>query len=320
MRFALAALILVLPVTPPARALHLQQTVVFRFNPPDGQKFTVTRRVVDRLKFDGTEQTLPGPETVSTYTFRRTPGGVELDVRPVVKASDERRLESFQHLAEALMTDAHLTIRFDNRGSFLGLSGMETMTETLLRSVPKEARSFVSKLLPYSIVMYEEYWKGRYANFIGRDFPIGKYASGDMPMLTAGGRIETTVEMGVKETLGCPAGRCAVIMSGYTSQDPKLGEMMRGTIMDLLTTAIRDMAPAEGQPAGPALRRLRTEMPTLDIDQVWVINERLIDPQTMTIYGEVDRTVMKLRLTTRDGQVSSGATERRIEYDYRYGQ
>jgi len=303
------------------RAAGADESVTMNFAPPDGTTFTVTRTIESTLTLgDVVSKEKKGPFK-NVFVFRKTPTGVDLIMKPETRSSSlERRIESFQDLAATLTTSSDITIRYDRNGRLTGIYGLEEAAQVVreFARAPehKELASAVDRLLPIELNNFTERWRGQFEPFLGRSFPVGKFGSGELSLPLPGGKsIAGTAEIGVSETRVQDGKTLALLMCGYTSTDEALTHIRSDLMLDLLRSTLK----AVDDPRVPAaLKRLDAEFPQIALQQMWLVNERVMDIGTMLTLHETEKRAFKIQITLPDGQKLNGSIARLTTDEYSY--
>ena len=260
--------------------------VTFHLAIPEQASFVETRTIRKSVDFGdespAQEQTM---SQTSDVVIRRRGDGFVVSVRPRLAREWEAPDGEAEGFAAALGS-LRLQYEFDGQGKLVAVRGLETMREELASSLPAAMKPMLDVLLPRVVEQMKDEWSSRYGPLIGATFAVGYRQSGEMPITLAPGLPPVTAKIarGVIRREPCNGGQCVVFMMGYVVENVDgLGEAISMVLREWLRQMITELGGAE---AKSTIQEMEEGMPTLKVTELVVATERLVDPQTMTVYHE----------------------------------
>lgn len=260
--------------------------VTFRLAIPDQSSFVETRTVRKYVdlgnKTPAEEQTM---SQTSDVVIRRRGTGFVVSVRPRMAREWEAPGKEAQGLAAALRS-MRLQYEFDGQGNLVALRGLEALREELASSLPSAMKPMLDALLPRAVEQMKDEWASRYGPLVGATFPVGYRQRGEAPLTLAPGLPPVTAKFarGVSRREPCNGGQCVIFKMGFVVEKADgYGEAMSGMLRDWLRQMLAGLGGAE---AKSAIQEMEAGWPTLKVTELVNATERLVDPQTMTVYYE----------------------------------
>ena len=280
------------------------ETISFRFAPPDGTNYVQTLVTVRERDLEGMQKQVDRSEAQTAFSIKHDGAGYRIAATPM-SLRLTRNDQVVQDPVSSLLQGMVVTYVIDRDGHLKELRGYETLAEKMQATLPPEIAKALAPLLNEKTLVARETaeYNGRIGDFAGKEFTVGESTDSEVLYgLPNGKSLKYYMRTTVKGLEACPPGRCARIEVSYNSDASALGKSVVDATAGLVKAA----------PGGDAA------LPTSVSSKVSGSASRLIDPNTMLLYGEkLSRSVSMLLDVPGKGEVPSHLSETR-EYTFSY--
>lgn len=284
-----------------------QETDPIKFSFSPGEKVSFVQKLTMSKEKDLGNGNKQLDESLSTtkFTISRTGAGWEVLVQPQ-SITMKRDGKSVENPIVKLLSSAVITYSLGPDGNILDVAGYDAFINSIATVVPPEVFSQLSPVLNVDAMKAKEIaeWNGRYGDYLGVEVNVGDTFSATVPFqLPNGAAIEYDVETSIAALEPCGASTCVRIQQVYDSDARNAAKMSADMVNDLAQKAA---------PNAPTV--------TSDDNSASISGNisRLIDPNTMLIYGEqLTRTITMAIAIDGAGSNRAVMTENR-NYEYQY--
>jgi hypothetical protein len=282
-----------------------QETVTFKFNPPDGITYRETYSA-ERIKEYGTlKKQVDLTEGTVKVVITKTPQGYSLKAAPLL-ITMTRDGQPVPDSITKPMFDMKYNLRLDPDGRFIHVEGFEEFVENMKAGLPANTPAELLKSISVEALVNKEQaeYNGRVGDFIGREFKIGEHWQGESQFtLPDGNVIDYTTVFVLREMVPCGQTNCVKIEYQYDANPAGLKKFMEG-----LVDGLDEMT--EGK------------LEEMDLGDIKLSGSgtRLIDPATMLIYSEEMNRVTEMPMTLPNGATIAMKMTEAKKYGYKYDQ
>jgi hypothetical protein len=290
-----------------------EDLVTFQLLIPERARFTETRTLRKAVDVGDSSSTgIQKFSQTSDVLIRRTGTGFSVTVKPRLTNQSEPVGSAAQGIAAALR-GLQLRYEFDGQGNLLALHGLEPLREEVSSSIPPEMQPMLDAMLPNIIEQLKDDWRSRYRGLAGQTFRVGYRQTGEIPLTLMPGvpPVTATIARGVRSRLSCDGHECVVFFMGYVvDRADGYGEAVSRLMSDWLRQMLTGLA---GSEAKPAIREMMAELPRMTVKEMVNVTERIVDPQTMTVYLETQTKGFRAVVDTAQEIHWTEVTELRYE-------
>jgi len=260
--------------------------VTFRLAVQQQATFVETRTVRKIVDFgDKKESEVEAFSQTSDVVIGPRGTGFLVTVKPRLARDWEPAGTAAQGIAAALR-GTRIQYEFDGQGNLVALRGLEKFREELDATLPAALKPMMNALVPRVVEQLKDEWRSRYQGLVGQTFSIGYRQTGEVPLTLAPQLQPVTAKVarGVRARQACGQRECVVFVMGYVVENADgYGEAVAG----LLREWMRQMLTGLGGAKAPAeIRKMEAGMPKLKVKELLALAERLVDPETLTVYFE----------------------------------
>jgi hypothetical protein len=280
---------------------------------PDKATFIETRTQMKLIAWgDDSEPETSEITQESEILFRKRNGGFVVSVKPKPIKNWEPVGSGAAGLA-ATLSGMKLQYEFDASGNLVKMRGLDKMTSELQSALPPEMKPMFDTLIPALAAQFRDQWGSRYGFLVGATFRIGYTRTSEVPIVLLPGLspIPASIEVGVSKRVRHAGLDCVEFFMGYMIENPEgYGE----TVSRMLKDWLRQMITAFGESASsPAYQEFEREFPTMTVKNLVNTVERIVDPDTMTVYQEL--FTKGLNIESNEGDSMQWAEVTLMEYE-----
>lgn len=282
-----------------------QETVTFKFNPPDGITYRETYSAERIKEYGALKKQVDLTEGTVKVVITKTPEGYSLTAAPLL-ITMTRDGQPVPDSMTKPMFDMKYNLRLDPDGRFIHVEGFEEFVENMKAGLPANTPAEILNNISVEAMVNKEKaeYNGRVGDYIGREFKIGEHWQGESQFtLPDGNVIDYTTVFVLREMVPCGQTNCVKIEYQYDANPAGLKKFMDG-----LVDGLDEMA--EGK------------LEEVDLGEIKLSGNgiRLIDPATMLIYSEEMNRVTEMPMTLPNGaKIAMKMTETK-NYGYKYDQ
>jgi hypothetical protein len=275
----------------------------FRFNPPDGISFTQVLKTTKVTDLGPLGSRTDVTTSTTRVTISKSATGYTLVATPV-SAKMTRNGKAVDNPLLDVLQDVVVTYELDREGRIRAVLGLEGIADKMKKALPAEVAEMLSSLIdPKAMVEREKAeWNARIGSFVGMKAKAGDVWIGtDRFALPTGGEIVYYTATRIAERTERDGHNCVRILMAYDSDAAAL-EGFAGKVGAKIA---EEAGMTEGKLTVSDMKLSGTA-------------DRLIDPDTMLIYSEVDeRTISGSMDVPGQGKVATKTVEKR-EYRFDY--
>ncbi len=288
-------------------SVNSQEADAIKFTFAPGENVSFLQKLSMRKEKDLGNGNKQLDESLSTtkFTISQTTAGWEVLVQPQ-SITMKRDGEQVENPIVKLLSSAVITYSLSPDGNILDVAGYDAFINSIATVVPPEVFSQLSPVLNVDAMKAKEIaeWNGRYGDYLGVEVNVGDKFTATVPFqLPNGSAIEYEVETNIAALEPCGTGTCVRIHQVYDSDARNAAKMSADMVNEL------------ARKTSPNARTATSD------DNAATISgniSRLIDPNTMLIYGEkLTRTISMAVAIDGEGSNKVVMTENR-NYEYEY--
>jgi len=270
-----------------------EQSVTFRFDPPDGTTFFETQRITKKMSITGGDEAMPSPQIDQgqlRYRVQKTAEGYAVVTSPMVP--DKKFSDDVASAIADITRNMIITYYLDEDGQLIRVGDVEESLNKVLEMLPPEFMELMRLMMPQSIEEQMAYqWKMRsvLGMHVGQTMKLDTDydLAGRMPTPTGPG-MQLEGALRVTATQACPGQNCVIVSYRYESDDQSLGQQLTDAIQQALVWMVQLAPPEEAEELIP-------QLPTMVVKDTKVVEKgsRRLDSATGLIYGEnIERDIL----------------------------
>ncbi len=299
---------------------YAEETLSFRFDPPDNTVFVETLRLTKTIDMGSGELQTEESESQTEYRLQRTKAGASITTRPIVP-KDIRPSGDILGSVNSLVSNLRITYNHDSEGRLLGIHGANEAIDQVLEKlgIPEELltemlAAAVGRDVSLEDLILGEYLRREFFVLSGATLPTNREFSLTGPIPAPLGLvIEGEALFQVTPAAGCGGRECARVEAQAVVHNDAIGQHLTDALRAMLIKVAEIFAPDENVEG--MIPVFSASDSSLEISQT-----RLISPETCLPYGEHSTMVLATMVLVEGDPIPATFTyseTREYSYDYR---